>query len=334
MNASATDRSTARLLADVGGTNARFAWQAGRNADITDLQVLPAADFATLADAMRYYLDRLGRGCPAQAAIAIANPIVGDQVRMTNHHWSFSIATLQAQFGLARLRVLNDFTALALALPSLGADERRQVGGSTPATGAAVALIGPGTGLGVSGLLPDGHGGWVPIQGEGGHATLAGRTPREHAVLQQLEALHGHASAERAVSGAGLADIHGALWALDTPPGAPRAAKPALAAADIVAGAVDRGDAGCCEAVELFCAFLGTAAGNLALTLGARGGVYIGGGIVPRLGRRFDQSAFRARFESKGRFANYLQAIPVYVIVANRSPALLGAARALDLGVS
>lgn len=317
-----------RLLGDVGGTNARFAWQAGSGAPITDQRVLATADFATLADAMRHYLEQIGRGNPAQAAIAIANPVVGDQVRMTNHHWSFSIAALQARFGLTRLRVLNDFTALALALPSLSADERRQVGGGGPAPDAAVALIGPGTGLGVSGLLPDGRGGWVPIQGEGGHATLAARAPREHAVLQQLEAWHGHASAERAVCGAGLADIHRALRALDTP----HVDGPTLGAADIVAGAVDPGDAVCREAVDLFCAFLGTAAGNLALTLGARGGVYIGGGIVPRLGEHFDRSAFRVRFDAKGRFANYLQAIPVYVIVASRSPALLGAAHALDQG--
>ncbi len=321
-----TPAGSARLLADVGGTNARFAWQAQASAAIGDVTILPCAEHDTLADAIRSVLGRMGRGTPPDCAIAIANPVLGDQVRMTNHHWEFSILALQAELGFKRLRVLNDFTALALALPALPAQELRQVGGGAAVADSAIALIGPGTGLGVSGLLPDGRGGWVPLQGEGGHVTLAGCTPRELAVLQRLEARYGHASAERAVSGQGLVDIHAALQALDQPGTAPAQAT----AAQIVQGALDQGDANCWESLDLFCAFLGTAAGNLALTLGARGGVYIGGGIVPRLGEAFEQSPFRTRFEGKGRFAAYLQAIPVFVILAQTSPALLGAARALD----
>lgn len=317
---------TARLLADVGGTNARFAWQAGPGAQIGDVAVLPCADHATLADAIGVYLAGLGRGTPADCAIAIANPVTGDQISMTNHHWAFSITALQAQCGFARLQVLNDFTALALALPALRADELQQVGGGAAVPGTAIALIGPGTGLGVSGLVPDGRGGWVPLEGEGGHATLAGRTPREQAVLLQLEAQYGHASGERAVSGQGLVDVYQALQQIDAPAQPQRP----ITAAAIVNGALDHNDAACLEAVDLFCAFLGTAAGNLALTLGARGGVYIGGGIVPRLGDGFAQSPFRARFEAKGRFDRYLAAIPVFVIRAAQSPALLGAAAALD----
>lgn len=315
-----------RLLADVGGTNARFAWQAQPGADIVDLQVLPCADYPTLADAIGAYLGALGRGTPPDCAIAIANPVVGDQVKMTNHHWAFSISALKAHCGFERLLVLNDFTALALALPGLQPDELRQVGGGAAVPDAAIGLIGPGTGLGVSGLLPDGHGGWVPLQGEGGHITLGARTPRESAVLQRLEAQYGHASAERAVSGQGLVDLHLALQALDAPEQPVRHAT----AAEIVSGALENDDAECGEAVDLFCAFLGTAAGNLALTLGARGGVYIGGGIVPRLGEAFDQSPFRQRFNAKGRFAAWLTGMPVFVILARQSPALMGAARALD----
>ncbi len=316
----------ARLLADVGGTNARFAWQAAPGAEIGDVIVLACADHASLADAIATYLARIGRGTPPDCAIAIANPVLGDQVRMTNHHWTFSMATLQAQCGFARLRVLNDFTALALALPLLPAADLQQVGGGVAVPDAAIALIGPGTGLGVSGLLPDGRGGWLPLQGEGGHATLAGRTAREHAVLQQLAQQHGHVSGERAVSGQGLVDLHQALQRIDAPQQPPHG----LTAAAIVQAALDHSDAACREAVQLFCAFLGTAAGNLALTLGARGGVYIGGGIVPRLGALFAQSPFRARFDAKGRFAPYLETIPVFVICAALSPALLGAAAALD----
>ena len=327
MSASARGGRRARLLADVGGTNARFAWQTARGAAIGEVLALPCAAYPTLADAIRAYLKQTGHKAPKDCAIAIANPIVGDLVKMTNHHWQFSITELRARLGFEQLRVLNDFTALALALPALTADELRQVGGDAAVPNAAIGLIGPGTGLGVSGLLPNGSGGWVPLQGEGGHATLAGCTPREHAVLQWIGTLHGHASAERAVCGQGLVDIYRALRAVDAVVG-PIAE---LDAAGITTAALVQGDARCLEALNLFCAFLGTAAGNLALTLGARGGVYIGGGIVPRLGDAFERSPFRTRFQSKGRFTDYLAAIPVFVIQAKQSPALRGAAQALEM---
>jgi glucokinase len=324
-----TDRATpphARLLADVGGTNARFAWQAGPGGAIECVQTLACADHATLHDALAAYLDRCGLPAVRACAIAIANPVVGDQVSMTNHHWSFSIRELKARCGFERLLVLNDFTALALALPALRADEVAQVGGGAPQPASAIGLIGPGTGLGVSGLLPDGRGAWLPIQGEGGHATLAGTTPRETAVLERIGARHGHVSAERAVCGQGLLDIRQALAEIDGTP----ATHGVMTSADVTQRALAGQDGACVEALELFCAFLGIAAGNLALTLGARGGVYIGGGIVPRLGAWFAASPFRARFEAKGRFSDYLAAIPVYVITTARSPAFLGAAAALD----
>lgn len=321
-----------RLLADVGGTNARFAWQAGPGAPMEAVLSLPCAEHGSLAEAVHRYLRQSGRTMPADCAIAIANPVLGDRVAMTNHHWTFSIRELKAQLGLQRLRVVNDFTALALALPRLGEADRWQLGGGAPEPGAAIGLIGPGTGLGVSGLLPvvheGGRGGWLPIQGEGGHATLGATTAREAAVLAVLREWHGHISAERAVCGQGLVDIHSALQQLDGEPGAQ------LPAAAITEAGVAGHDGRCTEALQLFCAFLGIAAGNLALTLGARGGVWIGGGIVPRLGRWFAASPFRARFEAKGRFAAYLQPVPVYVIDTPQSPAFLGAAEALDAGLA
>lgn len=326
MPAAPASASTARLLADIGGTNARFAWQERADGPIDEPLTLPAADHPTLAEAMQQYLLRVGRSAPPACSIAIANPVVGDRVTMTNHDWTFSIAELKAQMGFQRLLVVNDFTALALALPALPADDLRQLGGGAARPDHAIGLIGPGTGLGVSGLVPDGHGGWLPLQGEGGHITLAGTTPRETAVLEQIALRYGHASAERAVSGQGLVDIHRALALVDRP-GAP---PPSVTAPEITAAALEGSDASCAEALTMFCSFLGNAAGNLALTLGAKGGVYIGGGIVPRLGAWFDHSPFRARFEAKGRFAAYLAEIPVYVIHARRSPALLGAARALE----
>ena len=320
------DTSTAspRLLADVGGTNARFAWQAGPGAPIESVQTLPCADYPTLEAAMRKYLDGLAQPRPTVAAVAIANPVYSDHVQMTNHHWSFSISALRQAMGLARLEVLNDFTALALALPGLSASDKRQIGGHTALPNAAMGLIGPGTGLGVSGLLPDGQGGWVPLQGEGGHVSLSASTPRERTVLEALQQRYGHASAERAVSGMGLLDIHSILCEADGVPLPPGHTAAQVSEAGLAGDALAR------ESLSMMCAFLGSVAGNLALTLGAKGGVYIGGGIVPRLGAFFEQSPFRERFEAKGRFQPYLADIPVWVITAAQSPALAGTAVVLN----
>ena len=315
----------ARLLADVGGTNARFAWQDHAHAPLTHVRVLPGAEYPTLQAAMRAYIDGVGLGEPTEAAIAIANPITGDAVRMTNHHWAFSQNAVRAEFGLRRLRLLNDFTALALALPDLTPEQLRQVGGQTAVADAPKALLGAGTGLGVSGLLPNGQGGWVPVQGEGGHVTLPAETVRERVLVDGLTARYGHPSSERLLSGQGLLDAFEILCAAD---GA--AVSGINSPAAVTEAALQARHPQAVEALGLFCALLGSCAGNLALTLGARGGVYIGGGIAPRLGRALDASAFRARFEAKGRFSDYLREIPVWVITADPSPALLGAARALD----
>ncbi len=313
-----------RLLADVGGTNARFAWQAGAGMPIEDQITLPGAGYVTIEAAIRAYLDRIERPRPRACAIAIANPVHGDWVQMTNHHWSFSISALQRSLGFGQLRVINDFTALALALPGLAPQQLHQVGGGQALPGTAIGLLGPGTGLGVSGLLPDGRGGWLPLQGEGGHVSLAPASAREQRVLDYLTQRYGHASAERAVSGMGLVDIHRALCLADGVP------PPGWTAAEVSASALSGQDARGEEALAMMCAFLGSVAGNLALTLGAKGGVYIGGGIVPRLGEWFVRSPFRARFEAKGRFQSYLAEIPVWVITSSQSPALAGAVVALD----
>lgn len=314
-----------RLVGDVGGTNARFAWQSSAGAALTDVATLPCADHPTLEAAMQHYLGRLGQGSPRCAAIGIANPVVGDQVRMTNHHWSFSIEAVRRLLGLDRFLVINDFTALALSLPALASDELRQVGGGQAVPGLPMGLLGPGTGLGVSGLLParDGQRA-IPINGEGGHVTLAAADAQEEAVIRRLRDRFGHASAERALSGPGLVNLYVALCEVHG-----LSAQP-LQAADVTSRAAAGEDSICVEALDLFFSFLGNVAGNLALSLGARGGVYIGGGIVPRLGAAIDRSRFRERFEAKGRFGSYLKPIPTLVVDARISPALLGAARALD----
>jgi glucokinase len=316
-----------RLLGDVGGTNARWAWQALPGAPITRAGSLPASDFATIGDCIRAFLVRQGLPAPRQVAFGIATAVTGDEVRMTNHSWAFSIDALRAELGVQRLVVLNDFEALAHAVPGLGADALRAVGGGSAIPDAALAVIGPGTGLGVSGLLPDGRGGWRVIAGEGGHVTLAAATAREASVLAVMRERFGHVSAERALSGPGLVNLYEAICTVD------RVAARQLEPAQVMAGAFgDEGaalDPQCGDTVTLFAALLGSVTGNLALTLGARGGVFIGGGIVPRLGDRFARLPFRASFEDKGRFRPYLEAIPTWVITAD-SPALVGAARALD----
>ena len=316
-----------RLLADIGGTNIRLAWQDQPDGPLHDTRVLPCAQFPTVDAAIAAYLAEVNIPTPREAAFGIANPVTGDEVRMTNHSWCFSQSALKASLGLQRLVVINDFTALALALPTLAPAQLRQVGGGAAVAGSAIALVGPGTGLGVSGLVfPPGASHGVPLSGEGGHVTLAAQTQREFDVLAILQERYGHVSAERAVCGAGLVDLYHALRRL-----AQRGGKEVSSAAQVTDMALQSNDALALEALDLFCGFLGSVAGNLALTLGARGGVYLGGGIVPRLGTWFDQSSFRARFESKGRFQPYLAGIPCWIIDPTATPALHGAARALDI---
>jgi glucokinase len=302
-----------RLLADIGGTNARFALEPGPGR-VELIDVLPCAAYATLADALRAYLASpkvaaAGAGTVCHAAIAIANPVVGDLVRMTNHHWEFSIEALRRECGFATLLVVNDFSALARALPRLEASQKRQVGGGTAREHSPLGLIGAGTGLGVSGLIPAGAG-WSALRSEGGHVTFSPADETEIAILQFAWRQFGHVSAERLLSGAGLELIYRAL--------AHHTGQPDE---ELDAAAISRralaGECRLCDQVlEAFCGMLGTVAGNLAVTLGAQGGIYIGGGIVPRLGERFAQSSFRTRFEQKGRFVDYLAQVPTFVITA------------------
>jgi len=315
-----------RLLGDVGGTNARWAWQAAPGAALTPVQVLACGDYPTIEACLRAFLAAHGLPTPRAVAFGIATAVTGDAVQMTNHPWRFSIEALAASIGTERLVVLNDFEALAHAVPVLPGSELIDVGRGKAVAGANLAVIGPGTGLGVSGLVADGHGDWRVIVGEGGHVTLPAATAREASLLAVLRERFGHVSAERALSGPGLVNLYEAICTLDGE--SPAALEPA----DVLARAVANGvpaDPQCAEALNTFAALLGNAAGNLALTLGARGGVFIGGGIVPRLGARFAALPFRERFESKGRFRGYLETIPTRVIVAD-APALLGAARVLD----
>ncbi len=307
-----------RLIADIGGTNARFALLTGDGAP-RDEQVLPGADYPDIVSAIEDYLSRVGGERPREAAIAIANPITGDWVKMTNHSWEFSIEETRRRLGLEQFLIINDFTALAMSLPWLNSADLRQVGGGKAVKHGPIGVLGPGTGLGVSGLIHAGDR-WIPLQGEGGHCTLSPATEREVEILQVTWRRFEHVSMERLVSGMGLQNLHQAISLLEDRE--PESLSPAEISR--------RGQAGddpvCAEALATFCALLGSAAGNLALILGATGGVYIGGGIVPRLGGYFDASPFRDRFEAKGRFSNYLKTIPTLVIQAG-NPAFIGIAK-------
>ncbi|MBY8603815.1 glucokinase [Burkholderia arboris] len=308
-----------RLLADIGGTHARFALETARG-EIDCVRVYRCGDHAGVADAVRSYLRDTGAARVRHAAIAIANPVDGDRVRMTNLDWGFSIGATRRALGFDTLHVVNDFTALAMAVPYLPAGQRRQVGGGCAQAGGAIGVLGAGTGLGVSALVRAGDA-WVPLSGEGGHASFAPADEREDDVLAYARTRWPHVSFERLAAGPGIAVIHAALAARDGRPVVE--ADPAAIIERALAG-----DADCGATVDCFCAMLGTFAGNLALTLGATGGIHIGGGVVPRLGARFDASPFRARFEAKGRFAGYLARIPTFVITAPY-PAFAGVSRLL-----
>lgn len=313
-----------RLLGDIGGTNARWAWQPAPDAPLQDVSVLPCDASASLQESAFRYLSARGIEQPRTAAIGIATAVTGDEVRFTNNAWAFSIQGFKRALGLEHCLVINDFTALAMSLPALATTDLQKVGGGAAVGGAPMALIGPGTGLGVSGLASQGIGKWSALSGEGGHATVAPADDFESDLLAVLRQRFDHVSAERVLSGNGLINLYNAVCDLEGVLASP------VEAADVTDRALAHNDAQCERAVQLFASFLGNVAGNLALTLGARGGVYLGGGIVPRLGPSFDAQLFRQRFEEKGRFQDYLRPIPTWIITA-QTPALIGASRALDV---
>jgi glucokinase len=309
----------ASLIADIGGTNARFALvdEEGR---VGAPMAVRCAEYAGPAEAARAALSAHGiTEPPVRGAFCVACPVTGDVVNLTNSAWHFSIEQVRIALGLERLQVINDFTAVALSVRHVGPEHLLKVGGGAAIDGAPIAVLGPGTGLGVSALVPDSSGQWVALATEGGHVTLAATDAREDAVLERLRRRFGHVSAERVLAGAGLvnlyealADVHG-VSAVYTAPDA------------VSQRALDGSDPLCRETLELFFAMLGTVAGNLALTLGARGGVYLAGGILPRMRDAFAQSAFRRRFEDKGRFRDYLAPIPAWLVV-HPQPAFAGLA--------
>lgn len=317
-----------RLLADIGGTNARFTLETGPHT-ITPVHMYCCADYASLTDVLRqYFADAQVQPADVRhACLAMAYPVVGDEVRMTNRAWTFSIDALRRAFGFDTLFIINDFVALARAVPTLAPAQFAQIGGGQPEPRGAIGLFGPGTGLGVAGLVPHGAS-WLALASEGGHADFAPQDEREDCVLRYARQLWPHVSFERIASGPGIELIHRALAQRDgVAAGTTTTTATPLRTEDIVRQA-QAGEARAVQTIECFCGVLGAFAGNLAVTLSARGGIYLGGGVARHLGALLQRSPFRQRFESKGRLSAYLAAIPTYVITAEH-PAFAGVAAML-----
>jgi glucokinase len=296
-----------RLLGDIGATNVRFALLS--NGVLGPITWFTVADFPRFTDAVNAFLDCHCRQMSVCAALlAVAGPVHSNRCVLTNSEWTIDAPELCAAFSFAKVNILNDFEATALSLPILTAADLYPVGGGEPALGAPMAVLGPGTGLGVACFVP-GSQSSIVVASEGGHATMAATSDREDAIIDYLRREFSHVSAERVVSGSGLENLYRAVIAIDG------IEAPKRNAAEITNAALDGTCPTARAALDLFCAMLGTFAGNVALMFGARGGVFIAGGIAPRLTEYIARSEFRARFEHKGRFREYLASIPSSIIV-------------------
>ncbi|HEX2528618.1 MAG TPA: glucokinase [Geminicoccus sp.] len=304
------------LVGDVGGTNARFALVESPATTPTRVEILKNDEFPSLAAAIRTYLEDQGAARPTRAAIDIAGPVTGDHVKLTNRGWDFSIEEVRQELGLAELIILNDFEALALACPFLPEDASEPVGvPGMPVPGKPMAVLGPGTGLGVAGVVP-GRGRWIPVPGEGGHVEISTAIPRLRPALEVAYQGRARVSAEHWMCGPGLvrmgadlAEAEGRAMPWTSPPE--------------IEVAAHGGDAFACELIGLFLDQLASLAGDVALTFGARGGVYLGGGVLDHLSEFLDADRFATRFRDKGRLSSFLEGVPLRRITAP-TPALFG----------
>ena len=303
------------LLADIGGTHARFALLSGH--ELGPVQSFDVQAHAGVGEAVGHFLTNQGGDAPVDEAIlAVAGPVEGGRCVLTNSAWVVEDSDLKRRFGFRTVRLLNDHEAAAWSLDRLAPSDTILIGPDTPSRGAPMALLGPGTGLGMACYLPGPPRGRA-IVSEGGHATLAAGSEREAALIAVLRRQFAHVSAERVLSGPGLVNLYQAIVSVDRVDVVPRRA------ADITRAALDGTCVTCRQALDTFCSFLGSVAGDIALLFGARGGVFIGGGIVPLLASHLSNTDFRRRFEAKGRFQGYLAAVPVRIIT-RPEPAFLG----------
>lgn len=309
-------KSKYALVGDVGGTNARFALCELKTGLISHTKTFSTLKYKNLEFVIRTYLNEQQQNIK-YSSIAIACPVTDNWIEMTNHSWAFSITQIKSTFRLKNLEVINDFTAVSMAIPMLSEIDVIQFGGKKAIKDCPIAVYGAGTGLGVAHLVHLDQR-WISLPGEGGHVDFAPNSEEEDLILEVLRDELGHVSAERLLSGMGLINLYRAIVKSDKR--IPENLKPH----DIT----NRALADICidsrRALSLFCVIMGRFGGNLALTLGTFGGVYIAGGIVPRFLEFFKSSGFRAAFEDKGRFKDYVKNIPVYMIIHDH-PGLLGA---------
>jgi glucokinase len=309
--------SASALLADIGATNARFALLEG--SEVTVAETYAVADHASPVDAARTFLAGPAAGHrPDRALIAAAGPVNGGRIALTNASWIVDPERIAKGLNLQGVQVLNDFEALGWSLPALRPEDLVMLGTARGNERATMAVMGPGTGFGLSALAHGRNEEFVLVT-EGGHATLSSENRREDAVILELRRQLYHVSVESVLSGPGLIHLYHAIARTDGK------TVPARDNSEIIEHALAGDCAVSRETLELFCAFLGGAAGNIALTLGARGGVFIAGGIAPRFTDFLQQSAFRERFEAKGRMSAYVTRIPTAVIV-HPTPAFVGLA--------
>ena len=318
--------SEVALIADIGGTNARFALTdlGAATPTLREVEALPASEFASLQHAVEHYLARVGEQ-PTRGAFAVASPADRDEIRLTNRAWSFSRSELERVLGFTELRVINDFGAVAWAVPALTPADRATLHGPTAGSlRGPVSILGPGTGLGVALVVGSEEHGWHPVETEGGHVTFAPIGEEEQAISRWLTSQFGRCSNERVLCGAGLAHVDAVLRGVTHDLDAKVVLREPK---DIVAAALEGHDVSARRALARFCAVLGSVAGDAALIHGART-VVIAGGMVPRFLPFLRSSAFRERFLAKGRFVAYLEGVCIHVIT-HPQPGLLGAAMAL-----
>ena len=319
------------LIGDIGGTNARFALANPDTPGFHDAMTLKCADFAWADDAIRHYLDELSAPSPTVICLAAAGPVVENTVQVTNNHWTLNAAAISADFGIHAVRLLNDFEALAYSVPHLQSTDSLSIGlpelKPLPEDSFNIAIIGPGTGLGAAGLVKRGSS-LIPVVGEGGHVGFAPKSQVQIEILNALRSKFDRVSVERLVSGSGLENIY---WALTRIHGEQRTQ---LSAKEIFANNGEGGDPRAAEAIHMFFEILGQVAGDLALTMGAKDGVYLAGGIAKRYPELLQNSGFRNAFENKGRHRAYMERIPT-LLITHDEPGLLGSAScALELSSS
>ncbi|MGS0535463.1 glucokinase [Pseudoalteromonas sp. SaAl2] len=316
------------LVADIGGTNARFALITAFKPELNQFVIehnitFPSADFASLEAALAHYLSQVSHIKPTRACLAVAGPIKAGQVHLTNLGWHFSVDQVKAEFNFAQLEVINDFAAFAYAAPYLDLKQNITVKAGQADTDATIAVMGPGTGFGAASLVRSSQGSAV-LSCEAGHISLAAVNELDSQLINELRKQLAHVSVETVFSGPGISHLYQAMAAV-------KGVEAKNLTAAQISELANSGECSVCDAtLNQFCDWIGSVAGDLALTFGALGGVFIGGGILPRMQARLLASRFVERFTAKGIMSQYVGQIPVTLVTQDNIP-LIGAAACLHV---